>query len=169
MSLTHSALAFAALQQMHAALDGILEKGAAYAKSKNIDEDVLINWRLAPDMFPMGRQVQIACDVPARGLARLAGAEPPNFSGDEKTFDELRARVAKAGDFIHDLDKAAIDADPDKEISIPLGSETLTLKRRAYLLNFILPNLYFHVTTCYANLRACGVPIGKADYLPGLR
>ena len=73
MSLTHSALAYAALAQMHAALDGVLEKGAAYAKSKNIEEAVLINWRLAPDMFPMSRQVQIACDVPARGLARQIG------------------------------------------------------------------------------------------------
>jgi hypothetical protein len=169
MPLSHSTLAFTALQQMYAALDGLLEKGAAYAKSKNIEEEVLINWRLAPDMFPMSHQVQIACDVPARGLARLAGAELPNFADNEKTFADLRARVAKAHAFIRDLDREAIDADPDKDISIPLGSETMTLKRKGYLLNFVLPNLYFHVTTCYANLRACGVPIGKADYLPGLR
>lgn len=165
MSLSHSAVANAVLAQTYAALQGILEKGAAYAKAKAIDEAVLLNWRLAPDMFPMSRQVQIACDIPARGLARLAGAELPSFPDTEKTFEELRQRVAKAHAFIKDLDRSKIDANPDAEISFPVGPETMTMKRRDYLLNFILPNLYFHATTAYANLRACGAPLGKGDFL----
>jgi hypothetical protein len=150
---------------MFTALGGILEKGAAYSKSRNIDESVLVNWRIAPDMFPMSRQVQIACDICARGFARLAGAEIPSFPDNEMTLEQLRQRVAKAHAFIKDLDRAKIDADPDKEITFPVGPETMTMKRRDYLLNFILPNLYFHVTMAYANLRACGVPLGKADFL----
>jgi hypothetical protein len=116
-------------------------------------------------MFPLSRQVQIACDIPARGLARLAGAELPSFPDTEKSFDELRQRVSKAHAFIKELDKTKIDADPDKDITFPVGPETMTMKRREYLLNFIVPNVYFHVTTAYAILRACGVPLGKSDFL----
>lgn len=165
MTFASSALAAAALGQMHGALSGILEKGEAHARAKGLEESVLIGWRLAPDMFPLSRQVQIACDIPARGLARLAGADLPSFPDTEKTFAELRARVAAAQAFIKDLDRARIDADPDAEISFPVGPETMTMKRRDYLLGFILPNLYFHVTTAYAILRACGAPLGKADFL----
>jgi hypothetical protein len=165
MTLGHSAIANAALTQMYAALRIVLEKGADFAKDKGIEEEVLLAWRLAPDMFPMARQVQIATDISARGMARLAGAPLPSFPDTEKTFEELRQRVAKAQAFVKDLDKAKVDADPDAEISFPVGSETMTMKRSDYLLNFILPNLYFHVTTAYADLRACGVPLGKADFL----
>lgn len=165
MTYSTSSIAFAALNQMFGALGGILDKGAAYAKAKTIDESVLLNWRLAPDMFPMSRQIQIACDISARGLARLAGAEVPSFPDTETSLEQLRQRVAKAHAFIRDLDKAKIDADPDRDISFPVGQETMTMKRRDYLMNFILPNLYFHATTAYANLRACGVPLGKGDFL----
>ena len=165
MTLTHSDVAYAAMAQMFAALDGVLEKAAAHAKARTMDEAVLLNWRLAPDMFPMSRQVQIACDITSRGLARLAGAELPSTPDTETSFAALRARVVKARAFIKELDRASIDADPDKEISFPVGAETMTMKRRDYLMNFILPNLYFHVTTAYANLRAAGVPLGKSDFL----
>lgn len=166
MSLTHSAIAHATLTQMFAGLSGVLDKGAAYAKAKNIDESVLVNWRLAPDMFPMSRQVQIACDISARGYARLAGlTEMPSFPDTETTLEQLRQRVSKAQAYIKDLDKAKIDADSDKTITFPVGQETMTMKRGDYLTTFILPNLYFHVTMAYANLRACGVPLGKGDYL----
>ncbi|MEQ1930190.1 MAG: DUF1993 domain-containing protein [Parvularculaceae bacterium] len=165
MTYTTSSIAHAALTQTFTALGGILDKGAAYAKSKNIDEQVFLGWRLAPDMFPMSRQIQIACDITSRGLARLAGAELPSFPDTETTFEQLRQRVAKAHAFIKDLDKAKIDANPDTEISFPVGQETMTMKRRDYLMNFLLPNLYFHATTAYANLRACGAPLGKGDFL----
>jgi hypothetical protein len=165
MSQTTSSIAFAALNQMFAALTGILDKSAAYAKAKGVEESVLLNWRLAPDMFTMSRQIQIACDIPVRGLARLAGAELPSFPDTEASFEQLRQRVAKAHAFVKDLDKAKIDASPDSDITFPVGQETMTMKRRDYLMNFILPNLYFHATTAYANLRACGVPLGKGDFL----
>jgi hypothetical protein len=169
MSYTTSSIATATLAQMFTGLSGVLDKGAEYAKAKGVEESVLVNWRLAPDMFPMSRQVQIACDIPARGFARLAGADLPSFPDTETTLEQLRQRVAKAHAFIKDLDKAKIDANPEGDISFPVGQETMTMKRRDYLLNFILPNLYFHVTMAYANLRACGVPLGKSDFLARLR
>lgn len=165
MSLTPSSVANAALGQAFAAFGIILEKAAAHAKSRSVDEAVYLNWRLAPDMFAMSRQVQIACDIASRGCARLAGAEMPSNPDTETTFEQLRQRVAKAQAFIKDLDKAKIDANPDAEISFPVGPDTMTMKRRDYLTNWILPNVYFHVTTAYANLRACGVPLGKSDFL----
>ncbi|MBI1366120.1 MAG: DUF1993 family protein [Alphaproteobacteria bacterium] len=165
MALTHSEIADAALSQMFAGMQGALEKAAAYAKEKNIDEAILLNWRLAPDMFAMSRQVQIACDICTRGLARLAGAEIPSFPDTEKSFEELRQRIANAQAFIKDLDKSKIDADPDGEVVFPVGKESMTMTRSNYLMNFILPNLYFHTSMCYANLRACGAPLGKADFL----
>jgi hypothetical protein len=165
MSLTLSQIVQASAAQMFTALGGVLEKAAAFAKSKSVDEAVLLGWRISPDMFPMSRQVQIACDITARGLARLAGAELPSFPDTETSFEQLRQRVAKAQAFIRDLDRAKIDANPDADISFPVGPETMTMKRRDYVTNFILPNLYFHVTTAYANLRACGVPLGKGDFL----
>jgi hypothetical protein len=165
MSLSVSTLVNAVLAQSFTGLTGVLEKGAAYAKSKNIEEAVLLNWRLAPDMFSMTRQVQIATDIPSRGMARLAGADLPSFPDTETTFEQLRQRLSKAHSFIKDLDKAKIDANPEGDISFPVGPETMTMKRRQYALNFILPNLYFHVTMAYANLRACGAPIGKSDFL----
>lgn len=165
MTLKPSAVANAAVAQMYAALGAILEKGAAHAKSKGVDEATFVNWRLAPDMFPLSRQVQLACDIPARGLARLAGAELPSFPDTETSFEELRQRVAKAHAFIKDLNRDKIDADPEGAITFPVGQESMTMKRREYLTSFILPNLYFHVTTAYAILRSCGAPLGKADFL----
>lgn len=165
MTLTHSDVAYAAVAQMYAALDNVLEKAAAHAKARSVDEAVFLNWRLAPDMFTMCRQVQIACDISSRGLARLAGAELPSAPDTETSFAALRARVAKARAFVKELDRTSINAAPDKEITFPVGSETMTMKRRDYLMNFVLPNLYFHVTAAYANLRAAGVPLGKADFL----
>jgi hypothetical protein len=165
MSLSASVTVHAVLAQMFSGLNSVLEKGAQYAKSKNIDESVLVNWRLTPDMFPMSRQVQIATDIPARGLARLAGADLPSFPDTEKAIEELRARVAKSHAFIKDLDRAKIDANPEGDVTFPVGPDTMTMKRQQYVLTFILPNLYFHVTMAYANLRACGVPIGKGDFL----
>jgi hypothetical protein len=165
MTLTPSHIAATSLTQMFAALQGILEKAGAHAKTHNIDEAVLMNWRLFPDMFTMARQVQIATDIAGRGMARLAGAALPSNPDTETSFEALRARVLKTQAFIKDLDRAAIDADPTGEVSFPVGPETMTMKRQDYLLTFILPNVYFHVTTAYAILRACGAPLGKADFL----
>lgn len=165
MPYTTSSIALTALDQMFHGLTRILDKGAAQAKTANVEEAVYLGWRLAPDMFTMAKQVQIATDIAARGVTRLAGGEPPSFPDTETTFAQLRERVARAHAHIKDLDKAKIDADPDADISFPAGGQSLTLKRRHYLQNFVLPNVYFHVTAAYLNLRNAGVALGKADFM----
>lgn len=168
MSLPISVIAETAVSQIFGGMQRVLKKGAADAEARKIEDSVYLDWRLAPDMFPMKRQVHIATDIPARGLARLAGAELPKFDDTEKTFAELIARVEKAGAFIAGLDKAAIDRDPDGSITVPMGPRgDMTFTRSAFFLTFALPNLYFHSTALYLNLRNMGVDVGKMDYVNG--
>lgn len=165
MAFTASSLAQTSFAQMFAGLNLVLDKGAAHAKARNIEESVLLGWRLHPDMFPMSRQVQITCDVIMRGYARLAGAEIPSMPDTEMTFGELKARIAKVQDFVKSLDAMAIDARPDGEVTFPAGGESVTMTRAQYLANWIIPNAYFHTTATYAVLRNAGVALGKGDYL----
>ncbi len=166
MNVTLSSLANTAIDQMFRGLDGVLEKAAAAAKAKGVEEEVYLNSRLAPDMLPLIRQVRIATELPARALSRVAGADLPNLADDETSFADLRARISRAHAFIKDLSEEAIDAEPDASITFPVGPDReMTLPRRAYVQNFILPNLYFHVTASYLILRHLGVEIGKADFL----
>ena len=169
MSISISSIARIATDQMFAGLDGVLQKGAAAARAKGVDEAVYLNWRIAPDMFPLTRQVQFATEIPARGLSRLAGVALPSFPDTETTFDELRARVARARDHIKGLPSAPMDADPDKEIKVPMGKEERTFTRINFLQHFILPNLYFHTTATYLILRHLGVDIGKMDFMAAPR
>ena len=143
----------------------ILEKGVAHAESKGIDPTVLLNSRLYPDMYPLTRQVQIASDIVRRGAARLANVEAPAVADDEKTFDELIIRIRHTIAFLETLPQDQINGTEEKEISLPIGDRTLNFKGMPYLLHFILPNVYFHVTTAYDILRHCGVELGKIDYL----
>jgi len=165
MSVTLSSVARLATDQMFAGLDGVLQKGAAHAQARKVDEAVYLNWRLAPDMFPLTRQVQFATEIPARGLSRLAGVAIPSFPDTEQTFEALRARIARARTLIKDLPSAPMDADPEKEVRVPMGKEERTFTRINYLQHFVLPNLYFHTTTTYLILRHLGVEIGKLDFL----
>ena len=165
MSVSISSVARIATDQMFSGLDGVLQKGAAAAKARGVDEAVYLNWRIAPDMFPLTRQVQFATEIPARGLSRLAGVALPSFPDTETTFDELRARVVKARAHIKGLPSAPMDADPDKEIKVPMGKEERAFTRINFLQHFILPNLYFHTTTTYLILRHLGVDIGKLDFM----
>ncbi len=151
--------------QMLEALSAILDKAKAHAAAKKIDESVFLGARLYPDMLPMSRQVQIACDMLARGAARLAGAEIPKFEDKEASFDDLKARIAAALAFANGLDAAAINASENKDITFPVGPKTMTLTGHAYGARWMLPNLIFHVTTAYAILRHNGVEIGKGDFL----
>jgi uncharacterized protein len=126
----------------------------------------VLNTRLAPDMFPFVRQVQVATDLAKNGAARLAGVEPPRFEDNEKTIDELKARLAKAVGFIKSLDPKAIDAATDRQITFPLGPNNKgEMRGNDYLNHFVLPNVYFHLTAAYVILRHCGVDIGKQDFL----
>ena len=146
-------------------LAAILEKGAAHAEAKKIDPSVLIGTRLYPDMFPLSRQVQIASDVARRGAARLAGLEAPKIEDNETTFPELIARLQETTSYLETLTPDMIDGSEEKSISLPVGKDTMNFKGMPYLLYFILPNVYFHVTTAYDILRHCGVELGKMDFL----
>ena len=150
------------------ALNGLLEKGAASAQARKIDPLVLTNARLAPDMFPLTKQVQIACDVAKNGFARLSGIEAPKYDNTETTFEELQARIAKTIDFLHTVTAESLAGAEDKVVSFPAGPErVLKLKGRDFLYQWVMPNLYFHTTTAYNILRHNGVDVGKMDYLKG--
>jgi len=146
-------------------LTTILEKGATYAETKKIDPTILIHTRLYPDMFPLGRQVQIASDVARKGVARLAGLEAPPIEDNETTFAELIARLQDTQDYLKIFTPEQIDGTEQKLIALPLRDRTVNFEGMTYLLYFILPNVYFHVTTSYAILRHCGVELGKLDFL----
>ena len=146
-------------------LAAILQKGAAHAEAKKIDPSVLINSRLYPDMFPLVKQVQIASDIARRGAARLAGSEAPNIEDNETTFPELIARLQKTTSYLETLTPDVIDGSEEKSISLPVGKDTMTFEGMPFLLYFVLPNVYFHVTTAYDILRHCGVELGKMDFL----
>lgn len=146
-------------------LVAILEKGAAHAEIKKIDPTVLINSRLYPDMLPLSRQVQIASDVARRGVARLAGLEAPKMEDTETSFAELVDRLQKTTAYLETLTPEQIDGSEAKSISLPIGKDTLMMEGLPYLVAFILPNVYFHVTTAYNILRHNGVDLGKIDFL----
>ena len=147
------------------ALSAVLDKAAAYATAKKVDPAVLLGWRLAPDMFALARQVQVACDQAKNGAARLAGAEPPKFEDTETSLDQLKDRIAKTVTYIKTLDAKAIDASPDREITFPLGPNKGQMKGSDFLDPFVLPNFYFHLTAAYAIVRHCGVELRKRDFL----
>ena len=146
-------------------LDAILAKGAAHAEQHGIDPSVLINARLFPDMFPLVRQVQIATDIILRGAARLAGQEPASDPDNESSFDELRKRLDKALDTLESYKPEQIDGGEAREILLKLPSGEMKFDGQTFLLGFVLPNMYFHITTTYNILRHNGVPLGKTDYL----
>ena len=148
------------------ALSGVLDKAATLAAAKKLDPAVLPQSRLAPDMFALSRQVQVACDQAKNGASRLAGVEPPKYEDNEKTIDDLKARIAKTLAYVKTLDAKQIDAAGDHEITFPLGPTNKGhMKGGDYLTHFVLPNFYFHVTAAYAILRHCGVDVGKRDFL----
>jgi hypothetical protein len=160
-----SAASSAAFLQGLKGLSGVLDKARAYVEAKGIDADALLKARLYPDMLPMTRQVQIACDFAKGAVARLAGADMPNFEDTETSFADLKARVEKTIAYISSIDPAAIDGSEDKDISLVRRGETFVFKGQPYLLEQALPNFWFHVTTAYAILRHNGVEIGKKDFL----
>ena len=153
-------------KQMLGGLDDVLAKAQAHATAKKIEPGALTQARLYPDMFPLSKQVQIACDF-ARGVsARLAGAEVPVYEDKEQTFDELRALIAKTLAFVDSFDAARFDGSAQREIVLRPGTpKEKHLSGENYLLNYGLPQFFFHVTTAYALLRHNGVEIGKRDYM----
>jgi hypothetical protein len=144
-------------------LAAILEKAAAHAEARKIDPAVLIQARLFPDMFPLSRQVQISCDTAKYGAARLAGAEAPAYEDNETSFAELIARARRTAAYLETLAKAAFDGSEDRTVTWQARGKSRSMQGLPYLLNHVLPNIYFHVTTTYAILRHIGVELGKAD------
>ncbi|KYF57442.1 hypothetical protein BE04_04415 [Sorangium cellulosum] len=146
-------------------LSAILKKAEAYAEAKKIEPRVLLDARLAPDMLPLTRQIQIASDSAKGCGARLAAVDVPKYEDNEASFDDLQARIAKTIAFLNTLKAEQIDGSEDREVTIPTRDKPMTFKGLPYLLGFVLPNFFFHVTTAYAILRHNGLDIGKMDYL----
>ena len=154
-------------QKMLRNLSTFIDKGAAFAAQRKFDPALLLSSRLAPDMFPLSRQVQVATDNAKGPLARIAGVDIPKYEDTEKTVDEFKARIAKTLDFIGGIDPAKFDGAEDREVTIMIGGKETRLTGRVYLFNRAIPNFLFHVTTAYAILRASGVEVGKGDFLAG--
>jgi hypothetical protein len=154
-----------AFQQTLTALSAILDKAAAHAQSQGTDPGELMAARLAPDMFPLSRQVQIATDHAKGAAARLSGREVPKFEDNEQSFDELKARISKVLDFINSVEVSEIHGSEEREINMTIGGQPKTFTGMHYLVHLVLPNFYFHAATAYDILRHKGVPLGKADFL----
>lgn len=146
-------------------LSAMLDKAQAHAEAKKIDPAALTTFRLFPDMFPLSRQVQVACDLSKGAMARLAGVENPKHEDTEQTFAELKARIAKTIAFINSIKREQIDGTEDKDIVVKLGKQEHQFKGMQDPLNFTYPNFYFHATTAYNILRHNGVELGKKDFV----
>jgi len=143
----------------------ILHKGEAFAASKNMNEAILVDASLFVDMLPLSKQVQIACDQVKNGMARLAGIEPPKFDDHETTIAQLKERITKTIQFLEGIAPEQINGSEAKEIQFSIKEWNFEFVGEQYLLTWIIPNFYFHVTTAYDILRHHGVEIGKADFL----
>jgi len=148
-----------------AALSAILGKAAAHAEARKIDPAVLLGARLFPDMFPLTRQVQIACDFAKGAAARLVGQEPPAWADDETSFAHLQARIERTRAYIATFPAAQFEDAPTRSIELKLRSGTMQFEGLPYLAHYVLPNFYFHATTAYNILRHNGVELGKRDFL----
>jgi len=148
-------------------LEGILGKARSYAAEKGVALSTLTDARLAPDMFPLTRQIQSASDAAKGGAARLAGVPAPSFPDTETTFPELEERIAKTIAFLETIKPEQMAGAETRTIELPLPNRTLTFTGSDFLFQFSLPNFMFHVVTAYDVLRAQGVGIGKMDFLAG--
>ena len=168
MTISMSSASLPVFKSTLANLSHILDKGQAHAEARKFDPNALLQFRLAPDMLPFTRQIQIACDAAKNGVARISGVEAPKFEDSEMTFADLKARIQKTVDYLASVPAARMDGTEDKEITIPIGKDkTRTMKAEFYLKHWAMANFFFHVTMAYAILRNNGVELGKSDYLAG--
>jgi hypothetical protein len=166
LSLSMHAASVPVLVRMLGNLLAWIDKAEAHAQARKFDPNNYAGLRLAPDMLPFARQIQIATDTAKGCVARLAGREVPRWADDEATLEELRARVRKALEYVQSVSAAEVDEGAQREIVLPMRSgDPLRMQGEDYLRFWVLPNFFFHVTTAYALLRHAGVEIGKADYL----
>ena len=164
MSLSMYQASVPVLTRMLTNLSAVLKKGEAHAQAKKIDPAVFTGARLAPDMFPLIRQVQIATDQAKGCASRLAGVEPPK-QDNEQTFADLYARIDKTVAYLKSVKPAQIDGSEERRVELPVRDKTITLRGQDYLFERVYPNFFFHVTAAYAILRHNGVEIGKGDFL----
>ena len=146
-------------------LSAVLKKGHAHAQSKQVEDATLLQTRLVPDMLQLVKQVQIACDMATRGIARLAGVEPASFEDNETTFAQVYERIERAIAYVKGFTAEQIDGSETRAIHLKMRSGELHFDGQAYLFDFVLPNLFFHSTTAYNILREAGTDIGKQDFL----
>lgn len=146
-------------------LAGCLDKGRENAKARDFDPDILTSARLAPDMFNLCRQVQIACDMAKSSAGRLANVSPPSFPDTESTFEELQQRIGSTIGFLATISPAQLDGAEDRTIELKSAARDLQFTGTDYLNTFVLPNFYFHIAAVFSILRHNGVPIGKRDFL----
>lgn len=165
MSLSMHEISLPVFRRMLKSLSTILDKAEAFAAAKKIEPDVLLSARLAPDMFPLKRQVQLASDFAKGAAARLSGQEIPKWEDTEASLAELKARLTRTVDYLATFTPAQIDGSESRDISLTIAKQPVTLKGQAFLLNYAFPHFFFHVTTAYDILRHNGVEIGKRDYL----
>jgi hypothetical protein len=165
MSLSMHAISVPAFTRTLSAMLVWLDKAQAHADERKFDSVNYLGLRLAPDMLPLTKQVQIASDGVKGCVARLAGLEIPKWDDTEATLDELRTRIRKTLDFVQSVPAAQIDGSEERSVVMKMRSGEITFTGQSYLLTFVLPNFYFHATTLYALLRNAGVPLGKMDFL----
>ena len=165
MKLSMHAMSVDVFTHALGSLSAFLEKGQAHATQKKFEPAVLLASRLAPDMFPLTRQVQLACDLAKNSIARLVGQEPPRFPDTETSFEELHARIARTIDYLKSVPASALEGAETRDLKVPTRGETLEFKGLAFLQHWAIPNVFFHVTTAYLILRHNGVEIGKRDFL----
>jgi hypothetical protein len=169
MSITMHSASVPVFVRMLGNLDAWLVKAEAHAQAKKFEASVYLAARLAPDMLPFTKQIQIACDGAKFGVARLAGVEAPKHDDTEASLADLRERVRQTIAFVQSVPAAQIDGTEAKDVTIPRRTGPMTLKGEFFLKHFVMPNFYFHVTTAYALLRHNGVELGKMDYLGALQ
>jgi uncharacterized protein len=145
----------------------ILDKAFTHAEAKKIDPAIFVNARLAPDMYPLSRQVQIATDIVKGCAARLAGIDVPSYEDNETTFVELQARIAKTVAFLQSVSPEQVEGSEERKITLKFGSREAHFIGLPYLFDFVYPNFHFHLTTAYDILRHNGIDIGKMDYIGG--
>ena len=168
MPVSMSSMSQPVFEHMLGNLSHFLDKAQAHAEAKKFDPAVLLQSRLAPDMLPLARQIQIACDGAKNGVARLSGVEAPKFDDTESSLGELKERIGKTLAYLASVPAAQLDGNESKDITFPVGKDkTRTMTGEAYLKHWMLPNFFFHVTTAYTILRHNGVELGKSDYLAG--
>jgi uncharacterized protein len=165
MKISMHAMSVEVFTQALGNLSALLEKGQAHARQRKFEPAVLLNSRLAPDMLPLARQVQIACDIAKNSVARLAAQDPPRFADTETTFEELQARIARTIDYLKSVPPSAVADSEERDLKVTAGDRTLEFKGLAFVQRWVIPNVFFHTATAYAILRHNGVEIGKRDFL----